>query len=118
MFCKLGAPWALLLSRRGQFLWPCLVLVPCAPLRPCVGSRAASQGVDAWCVALVPAWAIWKISQAAHDTCVDAAQFACTLLATDSSHGTLPEREEENGGTPRAAVVDGGETRTATARAQ
>ena len=57
-----------------------------------VGSRAASQGVDAGRVALVPVWAIWTASQAALDTCVDAAQFACTVLATDSSHGTLPAR--------------------------
>ena len=55
-----------------------------------VGSRAAPQAVDAECVALVPAWAIWSVSQAGCDTHTVSAQFAIHFL---TGHGTLPERE-------------------------
>ena len=53
------------------------------------GLLAALQAADVECVVLVPAWVIW----AAQDTCVDAVQLACTLLAC-VSEGTLSGCEE------------------------
>ena len=99
MFRKLGAPWALLRSRRGPFLWRQRAPVPRAPLLSPSGLFAASQAADVECVALVLAWAVWSASQAAQDTCIDEAGAAHHCL------GTLPECEGRKWRHARAAVV-------------